>query len=304
VSDIASFPVPSDPLRYLAYDMAFKPVNPPVLLRHEVLYSKTWTALYALPTGLQDLALLGYLPKATIDVIVRPEPELDAERLVVDGMPLHTVRSMLFTQLQNEFPGLQMADDSEGPCLQRLLALALVKHCKAQCMSHRLLGPLFNGVNTELISNAPMRAVPNDPSRRRGLLWIWLTALAVWEPGAPGQRVWVEKMALKFPEIRAWSVQNFENLGQRFFWNATLTKQIALNWPVVPPTLPAASTLTRQMGVRCTQLCTTTQNFHTCWCRQEADVEAENRSDMEGVMPPATHCMPLSLMRLHSDHPG
>jgi hypothetical protein len=283
--------------------MAFKPVEPPVLLRQEILYSKTWTALYALPTGLQDLALLGYLPKATIDTITRPEPGMDAERLVLDGMPLHTVRSMLFTQLQNEFPGLLMANDSKGPSLQRLLALALVKHCKAQCMSHRLLGPLFNGVNAELITHAPMRAVPHDPRVRKGLLWIWLTALAVWEPGAPGQRAWVEKMAIRFPEIRAWSITNFENLGQRFFWNATLTQQLALHWPVVSRRLPVASGSTRQLGVHWPQLCTTTQNFGTCECRREADINGEKGIIMQGAIPPATHCMPSCLMTVRRDLP-
>jgi hypothetical protein len=220
--------------------MAFEPLYPPVRRRRELLSSKAWTSLYALPTGLQDLALLGYLPKATIDSIVQPETGLDTDRLLLDGMPLQKVRSMMLTRLQNDFPGLQMANDSRGPALQRLPALALVKESKAKCMAHRLLGPLFNRVNNELISNAPMRAVPNDPRERNGLLWVWLIALIVWEPGAPGQRVWVESMVIRFPEIRTWRVEIFENLGQCFFWTPMLTEQLSRYWPETSSPRPSA----------------------------------------------------------------
>jgi hypothetical protein len=98
----------------------------------------------------------------------------------------------MVARLKTTYTGLLSWDDSEGPALERLLALALIR-VREQSYCH-ILDYCFDSVNLELIKSMPLRKVPENSTERQGLRWTWLTLVDV-RTRETARREWSQRIA-------------------------------------------------------------------------------------------------------------
>jgi hypothetical protein len=189
-------------------------------------------AIGELPRGMQDLALAGRLPKETV-AWLRVIPSDPAG--VLEGTTAFAIRNNVLARLRLKYPGLLSPSDDCGPALERLLALTLIR--LREHSSCYFLDYFFDSVTLELMDNVPLRKVPvDDGPERQGLLWIWLTLVDLWKNDEIHQREWLQRLTIAFPEVKCWSINEFECFGHRFLWRKELTEEIRKQWPLTVTT--------------------------------------------------------------------
>jgi hypothetical protein len=139
-------------------------------------------------------------------------------------------------------PGLLLRDDDVlGPSIEHLLQLALVRLLINASGQDRIANGVFHSVTTYLTE----RIVGVDISRllppeRDVLRWMFLVTIDSWLVGVPAstwheiaQEAWYlrREMLSKLPETQAWSPEEWEALGRRFFWNDGLGRVALLPVP-------------------------------------------------------------------------
>lgn len=189
-----------------------------------------YDAISKLPLGFQNFALSGKIPFVTVKRILAMAGEEEAPVTTNERAPELAVTDSTFLQITEQFPGVTVCKDHNGPALERLLGLALVRFCKVQSVPFRIPLCLFHSVTLEMTEKVPLRIPSIDPAERAILLWIWLMTLDSWSLGATEPASWLDDMVKVFPEIESWTVADFKTFGQRFLWTENLSQLLEENW--------------------------------------------------------------------------
>jgi hypothetical protein len=193
-----------------------------------------------LPVGFQDLALTGELTIETIDFILEIAYSKDRSKAL--DARLRTSFATSKAEDRNEpkhsllceaCPGLTMADTAAGPALERMLCTALMRACIDESHRFKTPGSLFQSLTAKLQRLLPLAAVPADGPERSCLLWVWLSILDAWPGRFEAVVDWLHRVRRLFPEIKHWSVEDFEAFGRGYIWTPDLSRIFASHWPMM-----------------------------------------------------------------------
>lgn len=188
------------------------------------------STLALLPTGFRDLALAGLLSNQTINILVRASQ---------NEIPYSLRNTELsnqcdFWDYRNACPGLAIPDGPDGPSLERMACLGLIRYCFNITYPARDWECLPHCMNLHLFNRLPMVPVPVNLASRRCLLWVWLMGIDSWSD--QDANLTLEGITLlhyisqKFPETTSWTAWDFDKLGADFFWTDGISKVMHQYW--------------------------------------------------------------------------
>jgi hypothetical protein len=120
-----------------------------------------------------------------------------------------------------------MRDGPEGPALEKLICLALIRYCLNRVVYVRSQACIFHTLSLELFDKLPYTATPLCRYERRAFLWVYMMVIDSWAQ-------WTLKisdeaarllymMDQAFPETRSWSSADFDHFGQEFLWTENIS---------------------------------------------------------------------------------
>jgi hypothetical protein len=193
------------------------------------------SAYYQLPSGFQELTLLGMLTVRTIDIILQIQKTRKgllyqighSHRSFGDG------KSYKYDNLAEACPGLTIPDGADGPALERLLCTLLMRLSIEKTHRYGHPGSLFETVTIKLFKLLPLATPSLGGPGRSCILWISLMMTDSWPRQGDKIIDWLQQVRSWFPEIRAWEASDFEKFGERYIWAPEISRLMERYWPVV-----------------------------------------------------------------------
>lgn len=197
-------------------------------------------SISSLPRGFHDLAKTGELSFETIQIVQRiaitqQDKWLDMTSGKTTLSPCHPL-SRFRQQTHLEYSEACPALNSPTDTLEQLLCLALMRYCVNTASRMRPKACIFNSVMTQLRQKLAAFEVHTvgDRPQRRCLLWVYL----VWMDSATASdgvlttrgSEQIEEISSKFPEIASWKIEDFERLGEDFFWSGNMSTTLKRCW--------------------------------------------------------------------------
>lgn len=188
------------------------------------------SALDLLPSGFRDVAFTGTFSNQTISIIVRAAGN-DAPSFLLNT---EVYPPSYFRDYPDACPALTIPDGPNGPSLEKLTCLALIRHCFNITFPERPRACLSHCLNIELLHKLPIVPVSTVAAQRECLLWVWLMSVDSWS--YHGANLSLEGANLlyqiteKFPETATWTPSDFDKLGTKFFWTRGISKVVRDYW--------------------------------------------------------------------------
>jgi hypothetical protein len=185
------------------------------------------------PSGFRELAIARQLSPRTIQVIQRimgrqswgvwpaSYDEIDARTL---GDPWDNTS---YRDFREACPALNLPTGEDGPPLEKLVCLALIRYCLNRAVYDRPRACVYHTLSIELLESLPKTRPSANTIERRTLLWVFTIAIDCWAVATQSitdeaQRL-MQQMRLKFPETLSWTMADFESLGRDFLWTDNIS---------------------------------------------------------------------------------
>jgi hypothetical protein len=208
--------------------------TPPIHYPVHPLPGEFLTMLKRLPLGFQDLAsdgLVSFETMRILDRIVRMSDRAEhgnsTESLPVDEVP--------FTNIRQACPALSIPDGPDGPRMERLLSLALIRYCVNYFSVDRLKMVAYHTVTIELVKGLAKIRLPGTGLLREVFLWQTMTAVDSWSAGhgklAKEGGLLLDIVNNRFPETRKWDEDLWRHFQLRWgFWTENLNHVLGEYW--------------------------------------------------------------------------
>ena len=216
--------------RFLVWTTESAPCRPSMLPLPSPTPGKNIDAIKILPLGFQELAWQGRLSCPMVLLI--------ANRVTKSVPCLASVWSIPSTNsetasigLTKTYPGLTAQDDTNGPALERLICLVLMRIQVGYAIVPAFRSPtcMSHSITLELTNIIPQRQISATNGEWECVLWIWLMTLDCWSADSPEAERWLRRLISRFPETSCWQLDDFEMLGERFMWTPHLSNVLRRN---------------------------------------------------------------------------
>lgn len=221
-------------LRYRVWNFEYELVRSPTLPQALPVSDLNPHTIAKLPLGFQDIARLSKLTTSMANLITRIVDSNDRYDGSVWRAP-NTITETSLMGLTQTYPGLATPNDANGPALERLICLVLMRmrvdlvivptFRSPTCMSH--------SITLELTENISHRKISAENGERECLLWIWLMTLECWSVESSSAERWLRKIVLRFPEVTYWHLEGFKRLGDRFLWTPHLSSVLKYHQHII-----------------------------------------------------------------------
>ena len=185
-----------------------------------------------LPPGFEELANTGNLSLRLSRLISRIEATTFFR--TNDPSPDTVFRDHNFHSFLSSDLPLNTPDSLDGPSLEKVICLALLRYCHLTAVGrgHKLC--LFHAFAMMLQRALQTVKPPREGVQRNCLIWCWLIAAASLSVGE-GELcldgiILLGELKSAFPELRYYDAGDVEEVERRFLWNQVLSRMLERNW--------------------------------------------------------------------------
>jgi hypothetical protein len=186
------------------------------------------------PAGFRSLATEGQLSPQTIQVICRIAGRRNWG-VWPSSFNEHDVRlcgdpwmSPPHRDFREACPALNLANGPNGPPLEKLICLAMIRYCLNRAVYDRPRACIYHTLSIDLLQVLPNVIPSIGQAEREAMLWVFLIGVDCW--AVASERLTDEaafllrQIELKFPETLGWTGQDFDGFGTKFLWTTNISR--------------------------------------------------------------------------------
>lgn len=180
----------------------------------------------AFPQGFRSLVHANRLSPKTVQVIERivTRQNWSASDLYSNSNPWEDA---CYRDFREACPALNIPSGPNGPALEKLICLALIRYCLNRVILDRPRACVYHTLSIELLDTLPQAVPSSDAMEREALLWVYNMAIDCWAVSyqaiTPEATFLMQEMAVKFPDTLDWNIDDFNAFGRRYLWTENIS---------------------------------------------------------------------------------